>query len=131
MVEVLNFNDSFFTWNDFSTWQAFKFEDENYCLPTIEDPDLVTYSFIYDGLSSDVKKSDDDSFSITYFNINSVEFVPYNGAEIDFDATFYLDSRYGKINLLTPTVFELNGTYYQIVSGEEYWAYNYCQLENK
>ena len=128
MVEVLNFNDAFFAWNDFSTWQAFKFEDENYVLPTIENPDLVTYSFIYDGLSSDVKKYDDDSFSIRYFKIASVEFIPYDGSAEDLTATFYLDSRYGKINLLAPTVFELNGTYYQIVSGEEYWAYNYCQL---
>ena len=131
MVEVLNFNDSFFTWNDFSTWQAFKFEDENYRLPTIENPDLVTYSFIYDGLSSDVKKYDDESFSVRYFEIDSVEFIPYEGEEINIEPVFYLDSRYGKINLLTPTLFELNGVFYEIVSDTTYWAYNYCVLESK
>ena len=128
-IDVLKFNDTFFTWNDFSSWQAFKFEDKNYCLPTIENPDFVTYSFKYDGISSDIKKYDDESFVIQYYNIGSVEFILYEGESLITDSKFYLDSGYGKINLLTPTVFELNGEYYKIISGMEYWAYNYCQLE--
>lgn len=127
--ETLEFNDEFFTWNDFSSWQAFKFEDENYVLPTIENPDFVTYSFKYDGRSSDVKKYDDESFSIQYFKIASVEFIPYEGESLGTDSRFYLDSGYGKINLLSPTVFELNGEYYEIISGMEDWAYYYCRLE--
>ena len=127
-IDVLKFNDTFFTWNDFSSWQAFKFEDENYVLPTIENPDLITYSFKYDGRSSDVRKYDDESFSLQYFDIGSVEFVPYESESYPTDAKYYLDSGYGKINLLRSDIFELNGQYYQIVSGEEYWAYSYCKL---
>ena len=126
-IDVLEFNDSFFTWNDFSSWQAFKFEDENYVLPTIEDPDLITYSFKYDGRSSDIKRHDDESFSIDYFSIGSVEFIPYEGEPIEANSPYYLDSGYGKINLLNSTVFELNGEYYEIISGAENWAYKHCK----
>ena len=126
-IDVLEFNDSFFTWNDFSSWQAFKFEDENYVLPTIEDPDLITYSFKYDGRSSDIKRYDDESFSIDYFSIGSVEFIPYEGEPIETNSPYYLDSGYGKINLLNSTVFELNGEYYEIISGAENWAYKHCK----
>ena len=131
MSETLYFNDEFFTWNDFSSWQAFRFEDENYLLPTIENPDLITYSFKYDGRSSDFKSYDDESLVIKYYIIGSVEFVPYEGESIDTASPFYLDSRYGKINLISPTVFELNGEYYEIVSNAQYWAYTYCRLEGK
>lgn len=130
-IDVLEFNDAFFTWNDFSSWQAFKFEDENYILPIIEEPELITYSFKYDGHSSDVKRYGDESFSIDFFNIREVEFVPYKGEPIETNSAFYLDSGYGKINLLNPTIFELNGEYYEIISGMEYWAYTYLDLESK
>ena len=126
-IDVLEFNDSFFTWNDFSSWQAFKFEDENYVLPTIDEPDLITYSFKYDGRSSDIKRYDDESFSIDYFSIGSVEFIPYEGEPIKANSPYYLDSGYGKINLLNSTVFELNGEYYEIISGAENWAYKHCK----
>lgn len=128
---TLGFEEELFIWNDFSNWQGFKFKDESYTLPTIESPDLVTYSFRYFGLSDDVKKYNDESFSIKYFNIDSVEFIPYEGEYPESNSTFYLDSGYGKINLLTSNLFELNGNYYEIISGEEYWAYSYCQLDNK
>ena len=131
MLTSLYFRGDLYWWNDFSSYQLFRFEDTNYCLPTIEDPDFVTYSFKYDGLSSDVKKYDDESFAIRYFNIDSIEFIPCEGESLDTNSPFYLDSRYGKINLISQTVFELNGEYYEIVSGVEYWAYNYCQLEGK
>ena len=127
----LYFSGDLYWWNDFSSFQLFRFEDTSYCLPTIEDPDLITYSFDYDGRSSDVKSYDDESFAIRYFSIGSVEFVPYEGESLDTDSHFYLDSRYGKINLLSQTVFELNGEYYEIVSGVDSWAYTYCQLEGK
>ena len=126
-IDVLEFKDSFFTWNDFSSWQAFKFEDENYVLPTIDEPDLITYSFKYDGRSSDIKRYDDESFSIDYFSIGSVEFIPYEGEPIETNSPYYLDSGYGKINLLNSTVFELNGEYYEIISGAENWAYKHCK----
>ena len=127
-AEVLNFNDDLFVWNDFASWQAFRFADEAYILPAIENPDFITYSFIYDGLSSDVKSYDDESFTERFFNISNIEFIPYEGDTFDSNSTFYLDSRYGKINLLSSTIFELNGIYYEIVSGSEYWAYDYCRL---
>ena len=118
-------------WNDFSSYKIFKFKDENFTLPTIENPKSITYSFKYDGRSSDVKKYGDESFSMRYTMINSAAFVEYDGEVIEAEAIYYLDSRYGKINLLSPTIFELNGVYYQIVSGMSYWAYTYCDLENK
>lgn len=130
MSDVLDFNDAFFCWNDFSSWQAFKFKDENYALPTIENPDLITYSFKYDGRSSNVKRYDDESFSIDFFNIATVEFIPYQGASIETNSPFYLDSGYGKINLLNSSIFELDGEYYEIISGMNYWAYSYCKLGN-
>lgn len=127
----LVFYDEFYNWYDFDTFQFFKLEDENFVLPKIENPDLVTYSFDYDGYSSDVKKRDDPSVSFHYFGIASVEFVPYVGEDIDIKPDYYIDSRYGFIYLLTPTIFRLNGQYYEIVSGETYWAYNYLQLGKK
>ena len=131
MLTSLYFSGDLYWWNDFSSFQLFRFEDGNYSLPTIEDPDFITYSFDYDGRSSDVKSYDDESFAIRYFEIDSIEFIPYEGEGLDTDSPFYLDSRYGKINLLNPTVFELNGEYYEIVSGAQYWAYTYCQLDGK
>ncbi len=124
----LYFYDQIYHWNDFSTFQLFRFKDPNYVLPTIENPDLITYSFRYDGLSSDVKSYDDETFSERFFQIDSVEFVPYEGDEINSEPTYYIDSRYGIINLLTPTVFELNGVYYEIVGDNTYWAWNYLGL---
>ena len=108
--------------------QTFGFHDPSYALPTIETPDLVTYSFQYDGLSSDIKKYGDDSFSMQYTRIDEAEFVPYEGPAIDSAPEIYLDSRYGKINLLTPTVFEMNGNYYRVVTKIESWAYTYFNL---
>ena len=111
--------------------QKFKFEDSDYVLPFIEEPDLITYSFAYDGRKDYVKKYDDDAFSLQYDHASGAEFIPYTGDKIDFEAIYYLDSSiYGKINLLTPTVFELNGEYYEIISGEDYWAYNYLTWSN-
>lgn len=128
IIDVLKFNDTFFTWNDFSSWQAFQFANENYVLPTIENPDLITYSFKYDGLSSDIKRYDDESFAINFFHIGAVEFIPYEGERIEINSPFYLDSGYGKINLLNSTIFELNGEYYEIIFGADDWAYSYCTL---
>ena len=135
-VETITFDDTFYAWNDFSSWQKFKFADENYTLPTIEDPDLITYRFCdfgykYNNRSITVRSYDDKSFSIDYAHIKAVEFVPYEGEQIETDSPFYLDSYYGKISLLNATVFEFDGKYYEIVSGAEYWAYNYCHLEDK
>ena len=125
-----HFYDNYYHWNDFSSYQLFKLKDENYCLPDIESPDLITYSFDYRGEWSYIKRYDDESFS-TRFSVSSYfEFVPYDGTQIDTEPTFYIDSKYGNINLLSPTVFELNGEYYEIVSGEGYWAYYYCYPKN-
>ncbi len=127
----IGFVDDYLWWNDFSSYQIFKFKDESYSLPFIEEPEKVVYSFKYDGRSSDVKRYDDDMFSLRYTMISEVEFVPYEGEEINSDSPFYLDSRYGKINMLSSTVFELNGKYYEIVKNSAYWAYNYLDLNNK
>ncbi len=128
----LNFTNNMLYWNDFSTLQRFKFKDPNYLVPNVAlEYDLKTYKFEYDGLSSDVKRISDNSFVERFFMINSIEFVPYSGALIDVEPTYYIDSRYGKIMLHSATVFELNNEYYEIVSGVDYWAYKYCQLGNK
>lgn len=127
----LVFYDELYYWYDFSSSQFFKLEDENFVLPVIENPDLVTYSFDYDGRSSDVKKYDDPSVCMYFFNLNQVEFVPYTGEAIDIEPVYYIDSRYGIINLLNATIFELDGQYYEIVSGDIYWAYRYLELDKK
>lgn len=124
IIEPLCFYDEFFHWNNFSQSQSFQFVDESYALPTIDDPDLITYSFMYDGRSSDVKRYDDKLFAIRYYMYSEIEFVPYSGEISDGEFIFYLDSRYGKINLVSQTIFELNGVYYEIISDTTYWAYN-------
>lgn len=119
----LYFNDAFSHWNDFSSYATFRFKDPNYALPTIEDPDLITYSFPYGRKANHIKRYDTEYFTVNYTMDPLVEFVPYSGEEPDVAPTFYLDSDYGIINLLSPTLFELNGEYYEIVSGENHWAY--------
>ena len=124
IIEPLRFYDEFFHWNNFSQSRTFQFVDETYALPTIDEPDYVTYSFIYDGRSSDVKRYDDENFSVRFFLNNNFEFVKYEGEIPEGDYVFYLDSRYGKINLIDSTIFELNGEYYEVISYTNYWAYN-------
>ena len=126
-VRTIRFEDELYAWNDFSSSRNFRFKNQDYRLPTIENPDLITYSFKYDGSSSDVKKYDDPEYTLKYTNIGAVEFIPYNGIAADIDPEFYIDSRYGRIALFTETLFELDGKYYEIVSGGEYWAYNYIK----
>jgi hypothetical protein len=60
--------------------------------------------------------------------MDSVEFIPYTGEPIEATAEFYIDSGYGKINLLTPTYFELNGICYEIVYDNGYWVYDTLNL---
>ena len=127
----LNFTNNMLYWNDFSTSQRFKFKDNSYVVPNAAlEYDLKTYKFEYDGLSSDIKRMSDDSFVESFFNINSIEFIPYSGALPDVEPNYYIDSRYGKIMLHSATVFELNYGYYEIVSGADYWAYQFCKLEH-
>ena len=121
VFQQLNFDNNYLAWNDFSSYQLFTFLDTNYTLPYIENPDLITYQFRYDGLSSDIKKMSDDSFVERFFNIECIEFIPYNGSLPSVDAEYYLDSRYGKIELISLTIFRLNNNYYEILSGFEYW----------
>ena len=128
----LNFTNNMLYWNDFSTSQRFKFKDDNYVVPNaILEYESKTYKFEYDGLSSDVKKIDDDSFVERFFNINSIEFIEYDGGIPGVKPIYYIDSRYGKIELIDEHIFKLNEKYYKIATGTEYWAYNYCQLGNK
>lgn len=131
---TIRFQDDFFIWTTFSDWRSFAFKDEEYTLPTIENPDLVTYSFNYDGLSSDIRKYGDESFAIRYFLDEQIEFVPYvtdGQVDLDFEPVYYVDSRYGEIALYTQSVFEWNETLYKIVAHEEYWAYAYCPAGDK
>lgn len=123
----LEFNNNSLFWYNFSTSQLFEFENKNYYLPEISNPDLTTYSFQYDGLSSDIKKYGDETYSVRYTQIDAVEFVPYGDPVLGVEPTHYVDSRYGQINLLTATIFELNGINYEIISGIDYWAYNYIK----
>lgn len=124
----LNFINNILCWNDFSTSQRFNFKDPSYLVPNAAlEYDLKTYKFEYDGLSSDIKKVSNEEFVDRFFYIDSIEFVEYTGALDDVVPKYYLDSRYGKILLHTATVFELNNKYYEIISGSEYWAYNYLK----
>ena len=128
----LNFTNNMLYWNDFSTSQRFKFKDDNYVIPNAAlEYESKTYKFEYDGLSSDVKRIDDDSFVERFFNINSIEFIEHDGGIPGVNPTYYIDSRYGRIVLIGSHIFELNGKYYKIIEGIDYWAYNYCQLGNK
>ena len=105
----------------------FAFKNEAYTAPTIENPDLVTYSFAYNGNEFTLKKHGDDSFSMQYGAFDMPEFVPYDEAPTDITPEYYLDGDYGRINLLSPTLFELGGRYYEIVKNAEEWVYNYIQ----
>lgn len=127
----LNFKDNFFShfYNETSSPQPFRFEDPNYVLPTIEDPDYVTYSFRRENGITYVKKYEDESFSLRYDYMTDVEFVPYEGEIIDIKPVFYIDSKCGRINLLNADVFELNGEYYEVVSGS--WVYSNLKLGSK
>ena len=128
----LNFTNNMLYWNDFSTSQRFKFKDDNFVVPYAAlEYESKTYKFEYDGLSSDVKRIDDDSFVERFFNINSIEFIEHNGGIPGVNPVYYLDSRYGKIELITSNIFRLNDKYYKVIEGTDYWAYNYCQLGNK
>lgn len=128
----LNFTNNMLYWNDFSLLQRFKFKDANYLVPnTSLEYALKTYKFEYNGFSSDIREYGDESVCIRYAQIDSVEFVPYNGPLLDAEPTYYIDSRYGEIKLHTETIFELNDQYYEIISGVDYWAYKYLQLGNR
>ena len=123
-TETIDFIDNYYYWYDFSRSQFFRFENEDYLLPTIETPDLVTYSFLYDS-SNEVKKCDTDEVVYRFFDITKVEFIPYEGENVTLEPQFYLDTRYGKIYLMNSTVFGLNGSYYEIVINKDYWIYDY------
>ena len=126
-VLTFDFNDDYFTYTDFSSWQAFKFYDPDFHLPTIKNPDLITYSFEYKYSANKIKQHNNGAISIPYYNINSIEFIPYNNPEMTFEPKFYVESHYGKINMITETIFELNGEFYEIVYGADYWAYSYIK----
>ena len=130
-VGDLEFENGFFShlYNETSFPQSFRFENSDYVLPAIEDPDYVTYSFRREPRIIYVKKYDDDSYSERYDYMTYVEFVSYEGPELDIEPEYYFDNKCGRINLLTSTVFELNGEYYEIVSGGSSWAYNRLNLE--
>lgn len=129
---ALNFANNMLYWNDFSTSQRFKFKDDNFIVPNVAlEYESKTYKFEYDGLSSDVKRIDDDSFVERFFNINSIEFIEHDGGIPGVNPIYYIDSRYGKIELITSNIFRLNDKYYKVIVGTDYWAYNYCQLGNK
>ena len=119
----MKFYGEYFIRQSFSSSQAFRFE--NFSMPSMDNPDSITYSFKrYTGINY-IRKYGDESIEIAYDHSELVEFVPYDGPLTGQDATYYLEDReYGIINLISATVFELNGRYYEIVSGEKQWAYN-------
>jgi len=121
----LNFRDDFFShlYNETSSPQPFRFEDPDFVLPTIEDPDYVTYSFKRENGIIYIKKYDDESYSSRYDYMSFVAFIPYDREVPDVTPVFYIDSKCGRINLINETIFELNGEYYEVISGS--WAYNY------
>ena len=124
LVLEVDFINEMYYWYDFSTSKLFRFEDEEYKIPSLNNVSLKTYKFEYDGLSSDIKLVSDDSFVKRFFDIATIQFVKsiekINPAD---NALYYVDSRYGKIYLVGEKYFKLNDIYYEIVSGSDYWAY--------
>ena len=106
---------------------VFDFKNEAYTAPTIDDPDLVTYSFADNRSEFRLKKHGDDSFSMQYGAFYIPEFVLCDETPADITSEYYIDCDYGRINLLSPTLFELGGRYYEIVKNAEDWIYNYIQ----
>lgn len=123
ILEVDFINEMYF-WYDFSTSKLFKFKDEEFVIPSLNNVSLKTYKFEYDGLSSDIKLVSDDSFVKRFYDIALIQFVRFIGKMDQADnALYYVDSRYGKIYLIGEKYFKLNDVYYEIVSGSDYWAY--------
>lgn len=113
---------------DFSSAYVFEFLDDTYEVPVVSNPYQTTYKFKYNGLSSDVKRISDDAIMQHYYNINSIEFILYNGTIIADEPNYYLDSNYGRIELISQDIFKWNDKYYKIVANSEYWPYNYYSL---
>lgn len=120
----ISFLDNVLIWNDFSTSQMFKFENSKYVLPELESIELSTLKFKYSGVSNDIKKINDDSFVEKYFGLNEIEFIAHNGSVPEVEVQYYVNSTYGKIELIDNSIFCLNNQFYNILLGEEYWAYN-------
>ena len=121
----IGFKDNLLFWSDgdFGPTKYFKIKKDGFNIPLIENLESVCFRFEYDGLSSDIKKLSDDSFVDRFYHINVITFIPYTGSETFGEAKYYLDSRYGKIELISEDIFKLNDEYYKILSGSEYWAY--------
>lgn len=113
----------------------YTFKDDGYVLPTIENPEFVTYSFTDNDYQNKytVKKYNNESVNWGYSpdSIECVEFIPYEGEADEFDTRFYLDSPYGVIELLGPTLFKWEGKYYRIVVGADCWVYTTKDLKSK
>lgn len=113
----------------------YTFQDEGYVLPTIDNPEFVTYSFTDNDYRNKytVKKYNNDSVNWGYSpdSLECVEFIPYDGDPDEFDTRFYLDSPYGVIELLGPTLFKWERKYYRIVVGADRWVYTTKDLKSK
>jgi len=114
-----------YLWNMTSMPQSFAFVDDGYTLPTVEDPDLTTYSFKRTHKKCYIKSYGGDLIPIMYTSLESIEFIPYTGSGDELlNIGYFLDTEYGRIDLLSPTVFGFDGKYYEIVKNANYWAYN-------
>lgn len=113
---------------EFSSSYVFEFLDDTYEVPVVSNPYQTTYKFKYNGLSSDVKRISDDLVVQHYYSINSIEFIPYDGEVASVEYDYYLDSNYGRIELISQDLFKWNDKYYKIVANAEYWPYNYYRL---
>ena len=107
---------------------VFAFKDETFTAPTIEDPDLVTYSFPT-GVSGTLKGYGDNGFSweCDYDSIN-VEFVLCDDQPQNITPEYYIDCQLGRINLLSSTLFELDGKYYEIVHNADEWVFRIIEI---
>lgn len=126
----IEFRDDYFhhLYNETSYPRDFSFTDQSYALPTIEDPDLITYSFdtwAYQGGRIYLKMYDDEAYSMEYSYLGAVEFKLCDRPVPDVSPVYYLDGGFGKITILTDTVFEYYGQYYEVVIGNNYWVTNY------
>ena len=126
----LKFIDNILIYEENNRTEYYKIKNEQYEIiqKFIFESHEITYKFEYNGKSSDIKKVNGDSFVKKFNKINAVEFIKYSGVEFStVDAEYYIDSVYGKIELITKDIFRLNGNYFQIIDGNIFWPVQYVK----
>ncbi len=128
---AIEFEDRYYMQTGFYSARPFKIQNDAFVLPDIEEPSSVFYRFPFDKYLFHIKKYDDENFGVDVLQPYHAEFVRYDGEVGDVAPTYYIDLPYGRINLLTETIFELNGQYYEITTEESTWVFNEIKAEEE